>query len=218
MTYRIARNGQVFGPYTLTELQQYIATGNVLPADLVQGEAMQEWLPVAQMFPAAQPAAPPQPGGLPRFYRDPPDLPWVAALLLGIFTMGLFFQAWDIVEAAWMRRVNPASIALYLYIAEGLVYLLKLPVTVASVSYNLGFGPAVEGSHSTLLTLTGIVLFFATRLTLRKELLQHFNSAEPVGLRLSWFFTMLFGGLYFQYHFNRINGLKRHLRVSVPIG
>jgi hypothetical protein len=27
----------------------------------------------------------------------------------------------------------------------------------------------------------------------------------------------MFGGLYFQYHFNRINEVKRALHVSVPV-
>jgi hypothetical protein len=217
MTYRIARDGQVFGPYSLLELQRYLASGHVLLTDLAQSESMQEWLPVEQLFPRLPTEAPVQPGGLPRLYRNPPDLPWWVALIVGICTLGLFFQIWDIVEATWMRRINPASIALYLYIAEGIVYLLKLPVTFASISYNLGYGPAVEGGHSFLLTATGVVLLLATRFTFRNELLAHFNSHEPIGLRLNWFFTLLFGGLYFQCHFNRINELKRQLRISVPV-
>ncbi len=215
MTYRIARNGQIFGPYSLIEVERYIASGNILPTDLAQAEGMQEWLPVEQLFPTAPAATAPHPGGLPRLYPNPPDLPWWLALLIGIFTMGVFFQAWDIVESAWMRRVDRTSIALYLYIAECVVYVLKLPLTVASILYNLGQGPPVEGGHP-LLTIAGIVLLLATRFTLRKELHRHFNSAEPIGLHLNWFLTLLFGGLYFQYHFNRINQLKRSLRISVP--
>jgi hypothetical protein len=216
MTYRIARNGQIYGPYSLLEVERYLASGQVLPTDLAQSETMQEWLPVEQLFPTAPVQSAPHPGGLPRLFPDPPDLPWWVALLIGIFTLGLFFQIWDIVESVWMRRVQPTSMALYLYIAEGIVYLFKLPLTFHNIQYNLGYGPPVDAGHSTLLTLLGIVLFFATRFVFRNELLRHFNGPEPIGLRLNWFLTLIFGGLYFQYHFNRINEVKRALRISVP--
>jgi len=215
MTYRIARNGQIYGPYSLAETERYIAAGNILLIDLAQAEGMQEWLPVEQLFPTAPAVSAPHPGGLPRLYPNPPDLPWWLALLIGILTMGIFFQVWDVVEAVWMRRVDRGSMALYLYIAECVLYAIKLPTTLAIILYNIGQGPPVEGSHL-LLTLIGIALFFATRFTLRKELHRHFNQEEPIGLHLNWFLTLLFGGLYFQYHFNRINELKRTLRISVP--
>jgi hypothetical protein len=35
---------------------------------------------------------------------------------------------------------------------------------------------------------------------------------EPVGLSLSGVMTFFFGGLYFQYHLNRINEMKRLAR------
>jgi len=216
MTYRTARNGQIYGPYSLMELQRYLASGQILPTDLVQSEAMQEWLPVEQVFPTAPIAVTPQPGGLPKLFPDPPNVPWWVALLIGIFTLGFFFQIWDIVESAWMRRVDRSSVALYLYLIEGVVYLLKLPLTFENIAYNLGYGPAVDSGHSWILTLLGVVLFFATRLVFRHELLRHFNGPEPIGLRLNWFLMLLFGGLYVQYHFNRINELKRALRISVP--
>lgn len=216
MTYRIARNGQIYGPYSLIEVQRYLASGQILPTDLAQGDSMQEWLPIEQLFPTTPIPAIPHPGGLPKLFPDPPDLPWWVALLIGIFTAGFFFQIWDIVESAWMRRVDRSSTALYLYLAEGIVYLIKLPMTFHNIAYNLGYGPPVEAGHSLFLTLLGIILFLLSRFVFRNELLRHFNGPEPIGLRLNWFLTLLFGGLYFQYHFNRINELKRALRISVP--
>jgi hypothetical protein len=41
---------------------------------------------------------------------------------------------------------------------------------------------------------------------------QHFNGPEPIGLSLSGVMTFFFGMLYFQYHFTRINELKRLAR------
>lgn len=216
MTYRIARNGQIYGPYSLIEVQRYLASGQILPTDLVQSDAMQEWLPIEQLFPPIPTPATPHPGGLPRLFPNPPDLPWWVALLIGIFTLGFFFQIWDIIESIWMRRVDRSSTALYLYLAEGVVYLIKLPLTFHNIAYNLGYGPPVEVGHSTILTLLGLIFFLLSRFVFRNELLRHFNGPEPIGLRLNWFLTLLFGGLYFQYHFNRINELKRTLRISVP--
>jgi hypothetical protein len=216
MTYRIARNGQIYGPYSLIEVQRYLASGRILPTDLTQSDSMQEWLPIEQLFPTTPSPAVPHPGGLPKLFPDPPNLPWVIALIIGIFTLGFFFQIWDIVESAWMRRVDRSSTALYLYLAEGIVYLIKLPLTFHTIAYNLGYGLPVEAGHSAILTLLGLILFLLSRFVFRNELLRHFNGPEPIGLRLNWFLTLLFGGLYFQYHFNRINELKRTLRISVP--
>ena len=216
MTYRIARNGQIYGPYSLLEVQRYLASGQVLATDLAQSEAMQEWLPVEQLFPTTPMPSPLHPGGLPTLFPDPPDLPWWIALLLGIVTALGFFVVWDIVEAAWLRRVQRPSTALGLYIAVAVLYLIKLPMVWHSTLYNLGYEPPMDAPYATLITIASLVLLITSRFVLRSELLRHFNGPEPIGLRLNWLLTLLFGGLYFQYHFNRINELKRALRISVP--
>jgi len=217
MTYRIARDGQVYGPYSLLELQRYLASGQVIATDLAQSATMNEWLPVATLFPTSPMLeARPYPGGLPKLFPDPPNLPWWLALIFGILTLGAFFQLWDIVQSLWMRRVDPKSLALFLYIAEAIVYLLKLPATVHNIAYNLGYEQTIDTGHPFWFILLSLILFLATRFTLRNELLRHFNGPEPIGLRLNSFLTLLFGGLYFQYHFNRINQLKHTLRLSVP--
>ena len=40
MHYQITRNGQNYGPYTLEDLQRYLASGNVLPTDLCKSDEM----------------------------------------------------------------------------------------------------------------------------------------------------------------------------------
>src|SRR6202011_1321458 len=61
MTYQVSRNGQLYGPYSLEDLQRYVATGNVLLTDLAKSDDMPIWLPLSQ-GPAAPgtpiPAAP----------------------------------------------------------------------------------------------------------------------------------------------------------------
>src|ERR1700722_16104720 len=97
MAYTVSRNGQTYGPYTLEDLQRYVASGNILPTDMAKSEEMPNWLPVAQILgtPAAPQASVPtaapvnvQPPGVP--YPDPPNLNWGLELLLGFFTCGLF--------------------------------------------------------------------------------------------------------------------------------
>lgn len=112
MPYQISREGQLYGPYTLEDLQRYLASGNVLPTDLAKSEEMPDWLPVSQIVSqavshtAAAPATPPtgmptqpaSPGiatqpyyappaytGTPSGspYPDPPNLHWGLVLLIG---------------------------------------------------------------------------------------------------------------------------------------
>ncbi len=124
-------------------------------------------------------------------------------------------MVWDVVEASWLRRVERGSSALLLYLAAAILYLFKLPGLWATVRYNAFGGPLLE-SHLPGLGLAGLILILVARFVFRRELLDHFNGPEPLGLHLNSFWTLLFGGLYFQFKFNRINERKRALRVSVP--
>ena len=135
MLYQVSRNGQTYGPYTLEDLQRYIASGNILPTDLAKGDEMPEWVPVAQVLGASASAAGSPPvapaaytgsgpvyaPGSAALYPDPPNLHWALVLLIGIFTCGLFCRCGIFVQAAWMRKVNPRSNALFLYISEFVV-------------------------------------------------------------------------------------------------
>src|ERR1700757_3161695 len=67
MKYYIQRQLSEYGPYTLADLQRYVAQGNILLTDLARSEGMTEWVPVSQVLgnipmPAAT-ATPPQQGG-----------------------------------------------------------------------------------------------------------------------------------------------------------
>ena len=218
MRYRITRDGMVFGPYTDAEVRRYLASGNILPGDLAQAEGTEEWLPVAELFPSAPAAttAAAYPGGLPALYPDPPDFPWWAVLILAIITWGFFAVIWDVVEASWLHRIERASKAIWLYLGWALLYLLRLPGTYHDVAHNVWGGPRYYHPHAFGVGLLSFALAIASRFVFRDELQRHFNTVEPLGLRLSSVLTLFFGGIYFQYHFNRINELKRSLRVSVP--
>lgn len=107
MNYFISRAGQQYGPYSLDEVQRYVASGNILVSDLARSEAMEHWAPVSQVVGniPTQPVPPPpgqaqvpvyvQPQPQPPLYAQPappnykPPKSRLAFILLGIFLGGL---------------------------------------------------------------------------------------------------------------------------------
>jgi hypothetical protein len=220
MTYQVSRNGQIYGPYTLEDLQRYVSSGNVLPTDMAKGEDMPEWVPVAQILGAvvapapvyAAAPVPPQQTGV--AFPDPPNLHWGLELLLGFVTCYLFVIVWNLVIAAWANRVQPASKALMFYIIATVLIVIYYGSswgTVVAISHNPGQPPQPHLLAS-LVGLATWVMRLLARFSLRDTLEQHFNSVEPMGLRLSAVMTFFFGGIYFQYKLNEINQLKQALR------
>ena len=64
MKYFIQRELNEYGPYTLADMQRYVAQGSILLTDLTRSEGMTEWVPVSQVIgnipaPAAIPPAQP---------------------------------------------------------------------------------------------------------------------------------------------------------------
>jgi hypothetical protein len=220
MTYQVSRNGQMYGPYTLEDLQRYVASGNVLPTDMAKSDTMPDWVPVSQLIGAvgvpaaaayAAPIAYPQAGGA---YPDPPNLNWVLELLLGFLTCTFFVVVWNLVIAAWANKVQPASKALMFYIIATVLVVLNLGGSwgvVISMSHHQQPHQNFVGGF---IGIASWVARLIARFTLRDTLEQHFNSAEPLGLRLNPIMTFFFGGIYFQYKLNEINQLKQTLRYQ----
>ena len=224
MLYHVTRNGQTYGPYTLEDLQRYVSSGNVLPTDMAKSEEMPDWKPVSEVLGASMPQAVPVPAatypGVPPVYQtavspypDPPNLHWALVLLIGIFTCGLFCTVWDFVQSAWMRKVNPRSNALFLYIAEFVVSILGgagRGFLVFNSTLHHGYHPYYGLGGGVF--LIGITLLELARFDMRRSMEEHFNGPEPIGLSLSGVMTFFFGIYYFQYHFSRINEVKRMAR------
>jgi hypothetical protein len=229
MLYHVTRNGQNYGPYTLEDLQRYVASGNVLLTDLCKSDDMAQWLPVSQVLgiatPAAHPAYPhPHPPAYPPSglapYPDAPNLSWGLVLLFSFFTCTLFMWVWNLVLAAWMRRVRPGSNAVFYYIAA--TVLLCCQGVVGTHSHVVFNQPGVHWwvtyyTGHPLRNFTGLAVWIVrliARFTMRSDLEQHFNGPEPVGLSLSGVMTFFFGGIYFQYKLNEINRTKEILRYQ----
>lgn len=221
MLYNVSRNGQTYGPYTLEDLQRYVASGNVLPTDLAKSDEMADWQPVSQILGSSMPAAAPAPAapypdsssayppGVPA-YPDPPNLHWALVLVIAIFTCGLFLVVWEFVQAAWMRKVNARSNAIFFYIGYTVVSyggaFARFGLMAASGFHNQMMGLAIP------VWLLSWLLVELAFFDMRRSMEEHFNGPEPIGLSLSPVMTFFFGPFYFQYHFTRINEMKRLAR------
>ncbi len=224
MPYHISREGQTYGPYTLEDLQRYVASGNVLLTDLAKSDDSPDWIPVAQILnpaagavPAAAPISPayiPQaPYAQPAYaaspYPDPPNLHWALVLLIGICTCGVFFIIWDLVQVLWMKRVQPQTKAMPYFIGYVIGSFLNVGASMGTSAAMMNGAHATTSPVSVLISIATFVLVILYRFAMRTSLEQHFNGPEPLGLRLGPIMTFFFGGLYFQYHFNRLNEMKR---------
>jgi hypothetical protein len=187
---------------------------------------MTDWVPVAQILgmPIVAATVPPPVYTAPAVYApsgtvypDPPNLHWGLVLLITLLTCGLFSLIWDFVQALWMKRVEPRSKALMYFIIFFVVWLLSLGSSMGRTALVMHGTAPRTSVLSLLISLAVLVLMIVYRFVMRDSLEEHFNGPEPVGLRLSGVMTFFFGGLYFQYHLNRINELKTALRYRNPV-
>jgi len=225
MEYQVSRDGTMFGPYTEDELREYSVSGNIVGTDLVRPPGTEKWTPlkkVLKRLDEQQKALEAKEKkskalrleGLRADVPSPPDMPWWLAAALDVATGLTFFVAWDIVEGIWMYRVQRESKAMWYYLLAGAMFAVNAPAIYSSSMHYL-FGTAVTTStHAEWLGALSFVVRIFARFSMRKSLLQHYNQTEPIGLKLSKFWTLLFGGLYFQYHFNRINEGKRVMEAA----
>ena len=236
MNYFIKRELNEYGPYSLADLQKYVASGNVLLTDLCRSEGLTDWVPVSQVLgnipvPVAAPA--PQPvsgtvyGAQPAYggpagyaaptspqFPPPPSLHWGIAVLLGVLTCGLFGWVWAFIQAAWVKKVQPESKALIYYgISVGLFVLMFGTAFAAGASGNPG---AANNSLFLLFRIGGGIMWLVSAFNMRTSIEDHFNGAEPIGLSLNGVMTFFFSIYYFQYHFTRINEMKRAQMGGYP--
>jgi hypothetical protein len=238
MHYYVSRGGQTYGPYTLADLQRYVASGHILLNDLAKSEEMAQWASVGQILnapaaddasqlpepetpaasatpPAAAPYYPPTPTPAyanANLYPDPPNLHWALVLLIDLFTCGLFQIIWNFVLTAWLKRVQPNSKAIVYYaVGYGLLLLssgLSFPVYLAQLHH-------VHAQHHLGASLLGIMAWvfrLVARFSFKDSLEEHFNGPEPMGYRMNPVLLFFFGGLYIQSELNRINEIKQSLR------
>lgn len=200
VNYFVKRDIQEYGPYSLAEMQRCVASGTFLPRDLCRREGSANWLLVEQLIGDAPPLG--AVGAIPRSpYPLPPSLHWGIVVLLSVLTCGLFGSIWLIVQAIWVKKVQPSSTSVVTLCGS---YALLLAAGV--------LGEFPEESLKTIgliANLGGLVLSIFAIFSMRSSIEDHFNDAERVGLQLSGMMTFFFNVYYFQYHFTRIAESKR---------
>jgi GYF domain 2 len=229
MKYYIQRQLNEYGPYTLADLQRYVAQGSILLTDLARSEGMTDWVPVSQVLgniPIPVPGPPTQPGvpayggtvygGPGTVYSGsatqpmagqgpiPVDFHWALVLLLLVVTCGIFGWVWIFVEAVYVKKIKPESKAVVLAIVACAVAFLG--------GFVNGFTKAMNGEPNPiggLFSLAGIVLVIILLFQMKSDLEDYYNTVEPINLQLSGVMTFFFGIFYFQHHLSRIAQWKK---------
>jgi len=143
----------------------------------------------------------------------PPDMNWVVVLVLCIVTFGLFGLIWMIRQAFFVKKIDPSSNAVPFAVCAS-ICLMIYGVFSAAAGLVAGVNPdsdsvgIFEGFAKIFAPLGGL---FCILMVVRmiKSLTWYYNNVEPIGLRLNTLAALVFGSLYFQYHFSNIAAWKK---------
>ena len=208
MQYFVKRGEQRFGPYSLSDLQRYVQSGNIASDDLTQSEGMSDWVPVSQVLgniPATAvtsggAAAAPAPE--PELVPLPPNWHWGIVLVLGIVTRQLFNLVWALIQANWARKLikdNKPMVLVAMYPA-GMV------AGILSIALFRGQGLAALGG---LFIVAGAIVYIVGVFSIKNAMEQYYTTTENIGLSLSGVMTFFFSTVYLQYHINKIAKWKK---------
>jgi len=154
MNYWVSRGGQQYGPYSLVDLQRYVASGNIMATDLARSESMSQWLPVSQILsgggdpaqPAAaelpQPPAPaqsaaaPQSYGVQPIYSQPPGAMAAAPAQYAVVPGAMDYAQWG------NRALGAIIDSLLVAVAMVVLYFVftSLTLVASTASHGLGSG------------------------------------------------------------------------------
>ncbi len=142
----------------------------------------------------------------------PVDFHWGLLLLVTILTCGLAGYVWLLVQAWWVRKLDPRSTAIWLLIAY-------IGVGYASFIPNMALSLASEASGELYvlvfalltfaMTIGSLVLYLVGVFSMRKSMNYYFQTVENVNLHLGPIMTFFFAPYYFQYHMSRIARWKK---------
>jgi hypothetical protein len=206
MDYFVKRSEQRYGPYSLTDLQRYVQSGNIAADDLTQSEGMNEWVPVSQVLGTIPVATLTPPGtatlatpAMPQLVELPPNLHWIILLILEAVTRNLFNLVWALVQANWARKLIDDN---------------KPMVLVAMYPAGIIAGILAMMNRSTrplggLFIIAGVIVYLVGIFSIRSAMEEYYNSKENIGLTLSPVMTFFFSTVYIQYHINRLARWKK---------
>jgi hypothetical protein len=237
MKYYIQRQLNEYGPYTLADLQRYVAQGSIQLADLTRSEGMTDWVPVSQVIgniPIPAPVQSGYPPGTPAYDSGtvyagggnvygaqgampavatgpvPPDFHWALVFLISFFC-GFFQIVWLFIEAGFVKKLDREGKSLAFLIGGMVTSIVAFIVffTGVSASVNRQEPPTSSLVAFLLIALAGAVLHLIGIFQMRSSIENYYNTIEPINLRLNGVMTFFFAVYYFQYHFTRIANWKR---------
>lgn len=133
-------------------------------------------------------------------FPAPPKLHWALVLLFTVFTLGIFIIVWMFIQSIWARKIDPTSHASAQFVGYVVLFLLGQIFDLASSEDLKGV--------SVLFLLGSYIAFYFGTYSIRRSMLDHYNSIEPMQLRLSAAMTFFFSTLYLQYHMTRIANMR----------
>jgi uncharacterized membrane protein len=239
MKYYIRRDLNEYGPYTLTDLQRYVAQGNIALTDLTRSEGMTDWVPVSQVIGNIPAPAAPVAG-----YSSPSSNQGIAPGGAPPYSGGTVYSgvpAYSGVSPSSLAGTVPpdfhwALVLLIGIISCGIFFWVWLLIEAAFVkkirpqsnaiiltvvalvcSYGGGFFRFfwLMGRHygmapvGSLISIASIALVLVAVFTMKSELEEYYNSVEPINLRLNGVMVFFFAVFYFQHHFSRIARWKK---------
>ena len=237
MKYYIQRELNEYGPYTLADLQRYVAQGSISLSDMTRSEGMTEWTPVSQVIGNIPIPAPIQPGyasGTPAYgggtvyaggaVYDGSSVGYgaQAVAVQGIPLIPPDFH-WALVlligvftcglfNYAWLI-VEAAFVRKLKSDSKGLLFMILAVSTLFVGGFVNGVLTAINHGESNpfggLVTIAGIVLYLVGVFQMKSDLEDYYNSTEPINLRLSGVMVFFFNVYYFQHHFSRIAQWKK---------
>jgi len=204
MEYFVKRGEQRFGPYSLSDLQTYVQSGNVLVADLAQSDGMADWVPVSEVL-GNIPAAPvvtatALAASTTQLVSLPPNWHWIIVLILGVLTRQLFNMIWALVQANWARKLINDN--------KPMVLVAMYPAGMIAGFLTMAFSPRMAALGG-LFIIGGAIVYLFGIFSIKSAMEEYYTTTENVGLQLSGAMTFFFSTVYIQYHINSIARWKK---------
>ena len=222
------RAGENLGPYDQADAEARYANGSIISTDLIWKDGMPAWRPASEVFAhVSMKAGVPPP--IPSQYKAsapvesakassansavltpplrsaapsnpdtplPPKLHWALLLLFTVLTFGIFMIVWLFIQSNWIKKIDPLSNATVQFI--GYLVLFVIAEVMKSTASN------GSSAFAGLLYVGAYVTFYFGAYSMRRSMLNHYNSAEKIDLQLSKAMVFFFSILYLQSHMTRI--------------
>ena len=142
-------------------------------------------------------------------YPIPPDMHWLVVLIISAITSGLGYLVWGFKQAFFVKKLDPANKSVRYFMLSFVAMLVQVALYFVMLT-DLSSGSVAALLPMVMITNVVIVIFaYMGIFGMRRSLINHYNSVEPIGLQLGGVMTFFFSILYFQYHLSRIAAWRK---------